>query len=196
MARIDECKLKLPPYYPDHPVAYDEYANYLEAIELVDKHVGMLFERLQKEGIADNTLVIFMGDNGSCTFRGKQFLYEGGIRVPLLVRWPGRVSHGTVRQDLISSVDLVAATLAAAGVEPPSSLHGRDFLEMHPDAITYLRHETGAILPPSECAVSAIRATNTSAISCRRFLICRRIRTKKRNIRPGIWLNSFTAKAS
>lgn len=128
MARIDQSRLKLPPYYPDHPVAFDEYANYLEAIELVDKHVGMLFERLKKEGIADNTLVIFMGDNGSCTFRGKQFLYEGGIRVPLLVRWPGRVSQATVRQDLISSVDLVAATLAAAGIEPPSSLHGRDFL--------------------------------------------------------------------
>jgi arylsulfatase A-like enzyme len=69
-----------------------------------------------------------MGDNGSCLFRGKQFLYEGGIRVPLLVRWPGNIAPGTVRDDLISGVDLTGSTLAAAGIEVPRNLHGRDFL--------------------------------------------------------------------
>ncbi len=128
MPRIDQSKLKLPPYWPDHPVALDEYANYLEAIELVDKHLGMLVERLKREGNLDNTLLVFMGDNGSCLFRGKQFLYEGGIRVPLLVRWPDHVKAGTVREDLISGVDLVGASLAAAGIEVPRNLHGRDFL--------------------------------------------------------------------
>lgn len=126
--RIDQSKLEMPPYWPDHPMARDEYANYLEAIQLVDRHVGSIFDRLQREGIAENTLVFFMGDNGSCLFRGKQFLYEGGIRVPLLVRWPGKIQPGTVREDLISGVDLVGATLAAAGVEVPRTLHGRDFL--------------------------------------------------------------------
>jgi arylsulfatase A-like enzyme len=128
MPRIDQSKLKLPPYWPDHPVAYDEYANYLEAIELVDKHLGMLRDRLEKEGILDNTLLVFMGDNGSCTPRGKQFLYEGGIRVPLIVRWPDRLKPATVREDLFCGVDLVAASLAAAGVEVPRNMHGRDFL--------------------------------------------------------------------
>src|SRR5574340_465956 len=126
--RIDQSKLKLPPYWPDHPIALDEYANYIEAIQLVDNYVGDILKRLEREGIRDNTLVCFMGDNGSCTFRGKQFLYEGGIRVPLLVRWPGHVAPGSVRDGLVSSIDLTAASLAAAGVEIPRNFHGRDFL--------------------------------------------------------------------
>ena len=125
--RIDPSKLELAPYYPDHPVARDECANYLEAVQLVDKYLGEVFARLEKEGIADNTLVFFMGDNGSCLFRGKQFLYEGGIRVPLLVRGPG-IQAAAVREDLVSGIDVTAAVLAAAGVKVPRYMHGRDFL--------------------------------------------------------------------
>jgi arylsulfatase A-like enzyme len=84
--------------------------------------------RLEKEGIADNTLVFFLGDNGQCLFRSKQFLYDGGIHVPLLVRWPGKVQPGTVREDLISGIDVTAAILVAAGVQVPKNMHGRDFL--------------------------------------------------------------------
>lgn len=126
--RIEQAKLKLPPYWPDHPVARDEYANYLEAIQLVDRYVGDVLARLEKEGLAENTLVFFLGDNGSCTFRGKQFLYDGGIRIPMMARWPGRLAAGTVRTDLVSSLDVTAATLAAAGIPIPDGLHGRDFL--------------------------------------------------------------------
>jgi arylsulfatase A-like enzyme len=125
--RIDQSKLKLPPYYPDHPIARDEYANYLESIQLVDRYVGDIFARLRSEGIADQTLVFFAGDNGSCTFRGKQFLYEGGISVPLIARGPG-VPANTVRQDLVSFMDLTAATVAAAGLPVPATMHGRDML--------------------------------------------------------------------
>jgi arylsulfatase A-like enzyme len=126
--RIDPQKVAMPPYWPDHPVARDEYANYLESIQLVDQYAGEIFKRLKNEGIEKDTLVIFMGDNGSCTFRGKQFLYEGGIRVPLIVRWPDRLRGGTIREDLISGIDVTAAILAAAGAEVPGTMQGRDFL--------------------------------------------------------------------
>lgn len=125
--RIDAAKLKLPLYYPDHAVARDEYANYLEAIQLADRYVGEVLARLEQEGLAENTLVFFLGDNGSCLFRGKQFLYEGGIQVPLIVRGPG-VARGAVRNDLISSLDVTAATIAAAGLAVPETLHGQDML--------------------------------------------------------------------
>jgi arylsulfatase A-like enzyme len=125
---IDQSKLKLAPYWPDHPIARDEYANYLESIQLVDKLVGEILTRLEREKIADETLVIFMGDNGSCLFRGKQFLYEGGIRVPLLMRWPGRIAPGLVRTDLVSAIDVTAAVLGAARVQLPASMQGRDLL--------------------------------------------------------------------
>lgn len=124
--RVDQRKIELPPYWPDHPVARDEYANYLEAIQLVDRYVGDVLKRLDDERISDNTLVFFMGDNGSCLFRGKQFLYEGGIRVPLLARWPGKLKPGMVREDLVSSIDMTAATLAAAGLAVPAGMHGQD----------------------------------------------------------------------
>ncbi|MDX2268122.1 MAG: sulfatase [Bryobacter sp.] len=125
---IDQSKLKLPPYWPDHPVARDEYANYLEAIQLMDRYVGEVLTRLDNEGLADNTLVFFLGDNGACTFRSKQFLYDPGINVPLLVRWPGKVPAGEVRTNFVEGIDITAATLAAAGVPVPSYMQGRDFL--------------------------------------------------------------------
>ena len=127
--RIDPARIQLPPYWPDHPVARDEYANYLEAIQLVDRYVGEVLARLDQEGIAENTLIFFLGDNGACLFRSKQFLYDGGIHVPLLVRWPGRVASGEVRSNFVSGVDVTAATLAAAGLPVPAHLHGRDFLD-------------------------------------------------------------------
>jgi N-sulfoglucosamine sulfohydrolase len=126
--RVDPAKLKLPPYWPEHPVARDEYANYLEAIQLVDRYVGEVLARLEKEGIAENTLIFFFGDNGACTFRSKQFLYDGGIHVPLLVRQPGRIAAGEVASNFVSGIDITAATLAAAGVPVPGHLQGRDFL--------------------------------------------------------------------
>ena len=126
--RVDPDKVKLPPYYPDHPIARQDYATYLSAIQLVDALVGQVFARLTREGILDNTLIFFTGDNGSGLFRGKQFLYEGGIGVPLLMRWPGQIAAGTLRDDLVNGVDFAATSLAAAGIEPPGWMHGRDFL--------------------------------------------------------------------
>lgn len=123
--RIDPAKLQLAPYSPDHPVARDECANYLEAIQLVDVYVGEIVARLKSEGQLENTLIFFMGDNGSCLFRGKQFLYEGGIHVPLIASGPG-LGKGVVRDDLVSSLDMTAATLAAAGLAVPETLDGRD----------------------------------------------------------------------
>lgn len=125
---VDPNKVKLPPYWPDHPIARDEYANYLDAIQLVDSYVGVIMKRLEDGGLADNTVVFFLGDNGSCLFRGKQFLYEGGISVPLIVRWPGRIKPGTIREDLVEGIDLAASSLKIAGIEPPANMHGRDFL--------------------------------------------------------------------
>lgn len=127
--RVDPSKVKLPPYYPDHPIARDEYANYLDATMLMDGYVGELLERLKNDGLARNTVVVFIGDNGQCLFRSKQFLYDGGIRVPLLIAWPDRRRAGTVDDQLVSGIDLSAALLGLAGIKPGPSMQGRDFLD-------------------------------------------------------------------
>ena len=122
---IDAAKVPLPPYFPDHPVVRDEMANFLDAVDLLDTQVGVVLDLLEKEKLRDNTLVMFMGDNGTCLLRGKQWLYDKGISVPLLVRWPGVVKPGAVRDDLVLSLDMTATTLMAAGLPSPELFHGR-----------------------------------------------------------------------
>jgi len=101
---------------------------YLDAMEKMDSQVGEILGRLEAEGIADNTVVIFIGDNGRCHLRGKCWLYDPGIHVPLIIRWPDRLPPGMVNDDMISMIDISATVLDIAGVELPAYLDGRPIL--------------------------------------------------------------------
>ncbi|MFO0869753.1 MAG: serine hydrolase [Pirellulales bacterium] len=114
----------LPPYYPRVPGILEDWAAYLDAVRFTDRQVGEIRQRLEKEGLLDETLVFFLTDHGISHVRGKQFLYDEGIRVPLIVRGPG-VAPQTVRTDLVEHIDLAAMTLAAAGLPLPPRLQGR-----------------------------------------------------------------------
>jgi len=118
----------IPPYYPDHPITRRDWADYLDTIGYLDKNIGVILERLKNEGLADNTVVLFMGDHGRCHVRGKQWLYDGGIHVPLIVRWPGKIRAEQVRDEMVSSIDVTATLLKTAGIEPPNSMEGQVFL--------------------------------------------------------------------
>lgn len=122
---IDIADVELPPYYPDTPFIRRDWANGLEQMQLVDREVGDLLKRLKDEGLADNTLVFFIGDHGRCHIRGKQFLYDEGTRIPMILRWPGKVEAGQVNDDLVMSIDICATILEAAGITPPVPLHGK-----------------------------------------------------------------------
>lgn len=122
---IDIKDVELPPYYADTPFMRRDWANGLEAMQLVDREVGALLKRLADEGLAEDTLVIFIADHGRCHFRGKQFLYDEGTRIPMIVRWPGRVKPGQVSDDLVMSIDICATILEAAGIKEPVALHGK-----------------------------------------------------------------------
>lgn len=115
----------LPPYYPRDPLLLEDWAQYLDCIRLCDKQVGEILQRLETEGILDQTLIILMGDNGISHARGKQFLYDEGIRTPFIVRGPG-IARGVVRSDLIEHIDMAATSLAWAGLPVPSWMQGRD----------------------------------------------------------------------
>lgn len=117
--------VEIPPYYADTEFIRRDWANGLEQMQLVDRQVGEILNRLEDEGLADNTLVFFIGDHGRCHIRGKQFLYEGGIRIPMIMRWPGKVTPGEVNNDLVMSIDICATILEAAGIEEPIPLHGK-----------------------------------------------------------------------
>ncbi len=128
---IDPKKVKLPPYYPDHPQMRKDWAQYLESIEHVDWEVGKILERLEREGVADNTVVFFLTDHGVSHARGKQFLSEEGTRVPLVVRAPGRIEPGLVREDLVAHIDVAASSLALAGIDVPGWMEGRPLFGPH-----------------------------------------------------------------
>ena len=123
----DPEQVTLPPYYPRDQVLLEDWAAYLDAVRLTDKHVGEVVARLESEGLLANTLIIFMTDHGISHARGKQFLYDEGTHVPFVVRGPG-VTASAVRADFAQQIDMAAISLAAAGIALPASMQGRDLL--------------------------------------------------------------------
>ncbi|MCD6565309.1 MAG: sulfatase [Bacteroidales bacterium] len=126
---VDQNSVHLPPYYPDHKIARQDWALYLETIQILDREVGEILKRLDEEGLADSTVVFFFGDQGRCMVRAKQFMYDGGIHTPLIIRYPGKMHKGDVKNILVSNVDLAPATLALAGIKIPDYMQGTDFLD-------------------------------------------------------------------
>lgn len=115
----------------------DIHAKYAALTESVDDAVGTIMETLQETSVADNTLVIFTSDNGglkgptdnSPLRSGKGFAYEGGIRVPLIVRWPGVVKPGTTSDEVVTSVDYLPTIKEAVGADlPPIEIDGKSLV--------------------------------------------------------------------
>ncbi len=126
--RRDPARMKLPAYTPDTPETRRDLANYYDLVTAVDYQVGEVLDALEKAGVADNTVVILSGDHGRGLPRSKRWVYEQGIHVPLIVRWPGKLKPGSVREDLVCFLDFPATTLALAGAEAPRNLDGQVFL--------------------------------------------------------------------
>jgi len=114
----------------DAPRLRTDVANYYNCLGRLDTGIGMLLEELAKSGRADSTLVIYLGDHGSQFLRGKLTCYEPGVRIPLVIRWPGKTARGTVRRELVSTVDLLPTILEAAGAAAPDNLAGRSLLPL------------------------------------------------------------------
>ncbi len=132
--RADPAKVAIPPYYPDHPVTRKDWAKYLDSVSELDRKVGLVLQQLKTDGLADNTVVVFFGDNGQSHVRGKQFCYEEGLIVPLIIYWPkafpvpARFKPGTVDNRLLHGIDLAPTMLDIAGAAKPPKMQGRIFL--------------------------------------------------------------------
>lgn len=130
-AIADPARVEIPPYYPDHPVTRKDWAAYLDEISELDQKVGAVLRQLELDGLADSTVVMFFGDNGQSMVRGKQFCYEEGLNVPLIIRWPGKhpmpahFKPGNVDDRLLESIDLAPTVLDIAGTAPPPKMQGR-----------------------------------------------------------------------
>lgn len=129
--KADPAKVAIPPYYPDHPVTRNDWAAYLDAVSEADRKIGLILAQLEKDGLADDTVVFFFGDHGQCHVRGKQFCYDEGLHIPLIMRCgknisiPAGFKAGSVDSRLVEAIDLHATSLDLANIPKPPSMQGR-----------------------------------------------------------------------
>ena len=132
--KADPAKVVIPPYYPDHPVTREDWAEYLDDVSELDRKIGVVLKKLEADGLGDNTIVMFFGDHGQSQVRGKQFCYEEGLHIPLIIRWPknfaapAQVKAGLVDDRMIEAIDFAPTMLALAGAKVPATMQGRVFL--------------------------------------------------------------------
>ena len=123
---IPKEKIVIPPYYPDHPVSRSDWAGYFESINRFDKQVGAIMKQLQDDNLEKNTIICILSDHGRPMIRGKNWLYDSGTHIPLIIFYPKGLKHpfgyksGTKNSSIISAIDLVAETILMTGGNTPA----------------------------------------------------------------------------
>ena len=162
---VDPAKVPLPPYYPESPVIRRDVARMYSNIMEMDKQVGKLLDQLKEDGLLDKTIIVFYSDNGGPLPRGKREIYESGIHVPLMIRFPNKKYAGTINDELVSFVDFASTMLSLAGLPVPAYMQGRPFLgaqkSIAPGNMSSLR-ATGWIPNTTWCGLSAIKDMSIS----------------------------------
>lgn len=134
----DPDAVELPPYVPDTTPCRQALAKQYDNLAASDRIVGDLLDQLEADGLADNTVVFIWSDHGEGLPRGKRWPYDRGIRIPLIVRWPGRIDPGEVTSDLVSLIDLGPTLLSLADVPLPRHFQGQPFLGDDADPRDYV----------------------------------------------------------
>lgn len=124
----DPQKVMVPPYYPDTETVRSDIAHHYDNIHEMDKWVGRLLDELEADGLLDNTVIFFFGDHGDGLPRAKRWVYDSGIQVPLIVRWPDGRMAGTTNDELVSFIDFAPTVLSLAGLQVPDHMEGQAFL--------------------------------------------------------------------
>ncbi len=128
-----------PPYYPDHAIVREEWARYLNSVSGMDVRIGWILDQLRQDGLSENTIIIFFGDNGRMEPRGIHWPWDTGLHVPMIIYYPKNISAprqykaGGFNDEVISLLDLTATTLWMAGIETPMGMQSRCFLGERPD---------------------------------------------------------------
>ncbi len=123
----------VPPYLPDIPEVRKDLALYYDEITRLDSFLGLVMRELDAQGVAENTVILYISDNGRPFPRAKITLYDSGIKTPWVVRWPARVKAGSATASLVSSVDIAPTLLELAGVSGSSLFEGRSFAKILTD---------------------------------------------------------------
>ncbi|QGJ68876.1 N-sulfoglucosamine sulfohydrolase [Planctomycetales bacterium 10988] len=125
---VDPNEVPLPPFYPDTEIVRRDVARHYDNIVAMDEWVGKILKDLEKDGLLEKTIIFFYSDHGDGLPRHKRWVYDSGIHVPLIVRFPHKKEAGTVNDELVSFVDLAPTVLSLAGVDIPKHFQGQAFL--------------------------------------------------------------------
>jgi len=117
----------VPPYLPDNDSTRKDLALYYDEISRMDSYIGEVMDELKKQGVDENTLMIYMSDNGQPFPRAKTRMYDSGIKTPFIVRWPAKLKKGTAG-GLISSIDIAPTFCELAGAEISETYQGKSFV--------------------------------------------------------------------
>jgi len=126
--KTDPKSVNVPPYFPDNEIIRVNIAKMYDNIARLDSVVGVLLNELEKEGELENTIIFLWGDHGDGLPRAKRWLYDSGLNIPLIIRFPGKTKAGTVDDRLISSIDFGPTVLSLAGIQVPAHMQGIPFL--------------------------------------------------------------------
>ena len=130
---IDSTRINIPPYYPDVAATRGDWANYYRSIETLDHEVAQVLDTLKKLDLDKNTIIFFFSDHGRPMTRGKCWLYDSGIKIPMVVYIPDDLpvleghKTGAINDQLISAIDISATSLAMAGITKPAYMEGKVF---------------------------------------------------------------------
>jgi arylsulfatase A-like enzyme len=129
---IKPADVTVPPYYPDTPAVRSDIAKHYNNIHTVDGQIAEIIQALKDDGLLDKTIVLVLPDHGDGLPRAKRDLYDAGIHLPLIVRWPEKyrpagVTPGSVDDRMVSYVDIAPTLLSMAGIAVPSFVQGQDF---------------------------------------------------------------------
>ncbi|MDY0100185.1 MAG: sulfatase-like hydrolase/transferase [Bacteroidales bacterium] len=126
--KTDPAEINVPPYYPDNEIIRLNMAKMYDNIARLDSIVGVIISELEKEGELENTVIFFWGDHGDGLPRAKRWLYDSGLNIPLIIKWPDGTNAGSTDDRLISSIDFGPTVLSIAGVPVPAHMQGIPFL--------------------------------------------------------------------
>lgn len=132
--RHDPKEVPVPPYHPRTPEVEHDWAQYYDKMEMMDTKVGEILKDLEEAGLADNTIVFYYSDHGGVLGRSKRFMYESGLHIPLIIRFPEKYQHlasgnpGTKTDRLVDFTDFAPTILSLAGISIPDYMQGNAFL--------------------------------------------------------------------
>jgi arylsulfatase A-like enzyme len=178
--------VQVPPCLPDSPEVRSDLCDYYLEVQRFDRELGEMLDLLRERGLLDNTIVVMTGDNGLPFPRCKSNLYDGGVRVPLVVRWGTRIQPGRVVDDFVSLNDFAPTFIEAAGLPPETGMTGVSLRAQ------LLSHGSGRIDPARDyILVGKERHTRGQEKGNPGGYPCRAIRTHDflyiRNFEPARW---------